>query len=219
MKNFWLDIRDKVLLFDFDGTLVETEKVAIQVIREYFREKNPEFRVTPEVIIGRTWQAAVVSMKELALKDGVELESASDLLHHLRTRYREALETGAKLIPGFLECLPFLKAQARFMGIVTGSDREDVDLILKSHKLDQSFDQIWAFGDYEKSKPDPSPYQTALQALNIKASDAIVFEDSVAGMESAHLAGLSFVQIAYEGHAKVVDPRAIKVVKDWGGKV
>jgi HAD superfamily hydrolase (TIGR01509 family) len=215
MKNFALDIRDKVLLFDFDGTLVETEFLAQRVIEEYFSKKQSSYRAPSELIIGRTWQAAIESMMEHALAAGAEIDSHETLLTAFKSAYQDLLHNGVNLIPGFLECLPHLKEQARYLGIVTGSAHEEVETVLNGLHLKHYFERVWAYGDYEKSKPDPSPYLTAIRALNVKPEDVIVFEDSVAGMESATRAGLRFVQVCHEGHAKDPDPRALLVMKDW----
>jgi HAD superfamily hydrolase (TIGR01509 family) len=215
MQKFSLDIRDKVLLFDFDGTLVETEVLAQAVIEQYFNNKKYPYRAPKELIIGRTWQAAIESMQEEAKKHGVKLDSPDVMLAEFKAEYQKKLLEGVELIPGFLECLPILKARAKFMGIVTGSFHEEVETVLKLHHLEGMFDQIWAVGDYEKSKPDPSPYLAAVRALKVEKKDVIVFEDSVAGMESAHRAGLAFVQICHESHAKTIDKRALQVVQNW----
>jgi HAD superfamily hydrolase (TIGR01509 family) len=215
MKTIALDIRDKVLFFDFDGTLVETESLAQEVIKNYFLNKNPGYEAPSEFIIGRTWQAAVFAIETHAKEHGIKVASADELLKAFKDGYQARLVQGVNLIPGIIETLEKIRTQAKFMGIVTGSDHEEVKTILKYQQLGGYFSRIWAYGDYELSKPDPSPYLTALRDLNVKACDAIVFEDSKAGMESAHRAGIVFVQIAHEAHAKDLDPRALCTVQNW----
>lgn len=211
-----LNIKDKVLLFDFDGTLVETEFLAKKVVEQYFLGKKfPEPLSFAEMIVGRTWKAATENMAVHASTLGLQLESPDALRTEFKKRYRELFVTGVKLIPGLKECLPRFKAEAKFIGIVTGSERDEVTTILKAHGLEPFFERIWAFGDYELSKPDPSPYLQALHDLGAKAADTLVFEDSVAGMESAVRAGLPFVQITHEAHAKEKDARALLVIEDW----
>ena len=215
MQSFALDIRDKVLLFDFDGTIVETESLAQKVIDDYFSSRNDAYRPPSHLIIGRTWQAAVASMHAHAKEKGCELEAEAVLLNAFKTGYLQKLKEGVDLIPGFLSLVPELKRQAKVMAIVTGSTHEEVQTILQFHKLAPFFDHIIAYGDYAMSKPDPSPFLKALEILKAEASEAIVFEDSEAGMESATRAGLPFIQICHESHAKVADPRAVKVLKNW----
>ena len=211
-----LAIKNKVLLFDFDGTLVETEFLAKQVIEKYFSGKNfPHPIPFAEMIVGRTWHAATESMVEYAKTYGIDLGDPSLLEKEFKLRYRQLFVTGVKLIPGLLEWLPHFKREAKFMGIVTGSDRDEVTTILKAHGLENYFEKIWAYGDYALSKPDPSPYLTALRELGEMACDVLVFEDSIAGMESAHRAGLAFIQVTHEGNADHSDARALRVIKDW----
>lgn len=211
-----LEIANKVLLFDFDGTVVETEIIAKKVIEQYFTEQNIDHGTHfADMIVGRTWKAATESMIEHALSRGVEIPESGVLQDLLKARYRQAFELGVPLVPGFNELLPHFKSQAKFLGIVTGSDRHEVSSILTFHGLQESFGQVWGYGDYPRGKPHPDPYLTALSALKADPKDVIVFEDSKVGMEAARQAGLSFVQIAHEAHAKERHPDALLYLESW----
>jgi HAD superfamily hydrolase (TIGR01509 family) len=86
---------------------------------------------------------------------------------------------------------------------------------LKAHGLDRAFDRVWAYGDYTDSEPSPAPYLQAMKDWNVAAPEVLVFEDSIAGMESAHQAGLKWVQVCFEAHAQARDPRSTLVIRDW----
>jgi HAD superfamily hydrolase (TIGR01509 family) len=211
-----LSISDKVLLFDFDGTLVETEVLAREVIDAYFREKGfGNSAPFANMIVGKTWRLAVEEMRSAALRSGFDLGDPEFLEREFKHRYQERFRGGVNLIPGLLELLPDFKKKARFLGIVTGSERHEVQAILGAHRLDGVFDRVWGFGDYPESKPSPSPYLTAMKEIPAGAAEILVFEDSRAGMESAHRAGLRWVQVSHEAHAKAPDPRAMFVIRDW----
>ncbi len=211
-----LKIEGKVLLFDFDGTLVETEILAREVVRGFFRERGfPDGDAFARMIIGRTWKLAVDMMSDAALARGVDLGDRKVLLREFRDRYRKRCGGGVPLIPGVSEILPIARKKARFLGIVTGSERDEVEEILSAHGLRSHFDQIWGFGDYSESKPHPAPYLTALSEHGFDPADVLVFEDSSAGMESARRAGLQWIQIAHESHAGEPDPGALMVIRDW----
>jgi HAD superfamily hydrolase (TIGR01509 family) len=215
MKNR-IQIDNKFLLFDFDGTLVETEVLAREVIEAHFRGLNsPHGERFANMIVGKTWKLAVDEMQAEAARLGVVLGDSETLISGFKRGYRERFHEGVNLIPGLMDLLPDFRKKARFIGIVTGSDRSEVESILGAHGIGGFFDRIWGSGDYAGSKPDPAPYLAAMKEIGADPADVLVFEDSKAGMESAHRAGLSWVQIAHESHARTPDARSLLVIRDW----
>ncbi len=211
-----LNVEGKVLLFDFDGTLVETEFLAREIIQRHFEERGFEDAdAFAALIVGRTWRLAVELMVREARLRGFDLGDPDSLLREFTDRYRIRFREGVRLIPGFRDLIDDFKKKSRFMGIVTGSHRQEVEEILEAHGLEGVFDRIWGSGDYPESKPHPAPYLTALGEHGFRPSEVIVFEDSKAGMESAHAAGLRWVQICHEAHATEADPRSLLVLPDW----
>jgi beta-phosphoglucomutase len=211
-----IDVQGKIILFDFDGTLVVTEFLAKQVIEEYLLHKNvPNQAFFSDLIVGRTWGAATELLIQAAKEQGHELDPVEILLLEMQKRYREKFEQGVQLVPGLIEKLQIIRQKSKFMGIVTGSDRPDVEVILAKFELAPYFDRIWAQGEYEKSKPDPSPYLQAMHDLGCAAKDVLVFEDSKAGMESAFRAGIPWVHVGFEAHAREEDPRSLFIIHDW----
>jgi HAD superfamily hydrolase (TIGR01509 family) len=211
-----VEIDNKILLFDFDGTLVETEILAREVIETFFEQRNSVHGARfANLIVGKTWKLAVEEMQQEAMQLGIHLGESESLITEFKTRYRERFHQGVNLIPGLLKWLPEFRKRARFIGIVTGSERSEVESILGVHKIEHFFDRIWGFGDYAESKPHPSPYLTAMKEIGANPAEVLVFEDSKAGMESAHRAGLSWVQVSHETHARVPDLRSVLVIRDW----
>jgi HAD superfamily hydrolase (TIGR01509 family) len=211
-----LEVDRRILLFDFDGTIVVTEVLARQAIESYFSELKivvPE--AFPQMIVGKTWKSAVRQMVGEGRRLGLGLPEEDVLRQEFQSRYRARFSEGVPLVPGFLERFPELKAKAGFVGIVTGSERHEVEAILESWGLSDAFERIWAAGEYPGSKPDPAPYLQAMADLGVDREQVIVFEDSLAGMESAHRAGVEFVQISHESHSPPSDPRALMTVRDW----
>lgn len=221
-----LDVKNKILLFDLDGTLVDTEKVGEQVLHRYCSENglftDPEtLHQVSKMIVGRTWKAAV---REITRNHSLRMDPER-FENDLKFHYRELLKSGVEDIPGVHEKLLECRSQAMFMGIVTGSGQEEVELILKQQGMDSFFDQIWSSHHYTESKPSPVPFQTAFQEIRknmrlasgfeIYPEDILVFEDSPAGMDSASRAGFAFVQILHSHPHLWPDPRALFSIKDW----
>lgn len=211
-----LEVDRRILLFDFDGTIVVTEVLARQAIQSYFSERRIEVPETfPQMIVGKTWKLAVKQMADEARRLGLDLPGEDLLREEFQIRYRAKFTEGVPLVPGFLERFPEMKSRAEFVGIVTGSERHEVESILSSWGLENAFERIWAAGEYPGSKPDPAPYLQAMGDLGVERDRVIVFEDSSAGMESAYRAGVGFVQISHESHSPPSDPRALLTLRDW----
>lgn len=100
-------------------------------------------------------------------------------------------------IPGVEEVLAKL-AEDYSMAIVTTAKREDFELIHRSRSIVRYMDFVLTNGDYERSKPAPDPYFTALERFGASAEAAVVVEDSSRGLRSAIAAGIDCVVVDNE---------------------
>ena len=87
------------------------------------------------------------------------------------------------------------------MPIALGSASKNAIPILKRVKLYHTFDATVDGNDVSKAKPDPEVFLIGAKELSIDAADAIVFEDSIAGIQAANIAGMISVGI---GDAEVL---------------
>jgi len=107
-------------------------------------------------------------------------------------------------MPGFDELYDWVKGQALPTAVVTNAPRANAEFMLKILELETAFDLVLIAGELPRSKPDPLPYQTALERLGIPAAAAVVFEDSKTGIQSAVAA-----QIPTIGVASTHDPEVL----------
>jgi len=114
----------------------------------------------------------------------------ADLRRRRDERYRELLLVEDVTIAGVAELLAELSAHVR-MAIVTSSRRAHFDAIHSRTDLTRHFELILAREDYRSSKPDPEPYATAVERLQLSAAECLVIEDSEPGLSAAKAAGLT----------------------------
>lgn len=107
------------------------------------------------------------------------------------------LQTDMLLAPGAAEFLNFLKKIKIPFTIATASDKYNVDFFFRNLGLDSFFDRskvIYNDG-HIFSKPHPQIFQKAMEIMNLKGHETLVFEDSVSGITAAENAGAAKIII------------------------
>lgn len=176
------------ILFDLDGTLIDTESFSLEAGLQAFAEHGHEIsRTFLEGLIGtddKTSQAAFRAAFPMADLDVIN-RRFSALYHGL-------VAQGVLLKPGVSTLLPTLKQPA---AVVTSSGRESARKKLAIARIDSHFAQVVTRDDVTSAKPDPEPYLLAAQRLGVQPARCLVFEDSEPGAEAAHRAGCRVVQV------------------------
>lgn len=182
----------KALVFDLDGTLCNTDAVHfptwMEVLRPHGFEVDREFY--DDRLAGRV-NADVVDdlLPDLSEDDRQELIDAEESGSRRRTE-----EVGA--LPGLHELLEKGREHGLKLALVTNSVQEDAAQILAPLGLEDTFDSVVFPREVDETKPAPDPYGLALERMGLEAGDAVAFEDSTTGAESASRAGITTVGIA-----------------------
>lgn len=200
-----------IIIFDLDGTLVDTEKVAMEVSEEYFRAiGSPLSDADRDFLMGRAWEPALKGILE---NKGLDLDPMK-VVHEVVNHFRGALKKGVPEIPSSRRAVKELEKDFR-LSVVSGSYREDIFVALKSMGVTDCIELVLGCEDYTETKPSPAPYLEAIRRLGVKDESVLVFEDSPAGLTSAKAAGLAVVQVAdfSEVDAEWVKARAKPVAR------
>ena len=178
----------RVLIFDFDGLILDTESTELAGWREIYQEHGcqltmqmwanavgrPNSHFEPcealEQMIGRGVDRAAMWEKKRGICRAMNLklqprEGVADYLHAAR---RLNLK----------------------IGLASSSNHDWVEGHLARLGLLDFFDALTCFEDTTTHKPEPGPYLKALETLNVPAADAIALEDSAHGVAAAKAAGL-----------------------------
>ena len=191
----------QAVIFDLDGTLANTDPIHIQVWRDILEPHG--YTVDEEFfkanISGRLNEHLIKELlPQLSPEEGEQL--AIDKEAWFRDRAANALTR----MPGFDELYDWIKAHALPTAVVTNAPRANAEFVLQILELATAFDYLLIAGELPRSKPDPLPYQTALERLGVAAASAVVFEDSKTGIQSAVSA-----QIPTVGVASTHDPQVL----------
>lgn len=186
----------KAIFFDLDGTLIDTEPTAVDAIQKVF--ERWQVPLSPEdstFVTGRKWKDAFDYLFQ-KYKIPVAHWTASE---EILSEYRQSLGKNLRVVPGGIRAVQSL-SQLYPLGLVSGSHRAEIIWALSQMGIQKNFQVVLGAEDYLKSKPAPDGYLKALEILNLPASDALVFEDSHAGISAARKAGLWVVAITKTNH-------------------
>ncbi|WP_440055216.1 HAD family hydrolase [Pseudoalteromonas sp. T1lg65] len=183
----------KAVLFDFDGTLVDSETLHYESwkqVLEPYRVHYDEATFCDEFSGVPTLQAAAI----LNQRHGLQ-RSAEDLCTEKNDLFvKTAASLKPKLMP-FAKDIVELAAQQYRLALVTGSSRAEALPVLEYYGLTDYFQVIVTKDDVENPKPHPEPYLRALSLLELPSQEGIAIEDTSTGLQSAKGAGLRAVAV------------------------
>lgn len=175
----------RAVIFDFDGTIIDTEKHLFEIINKHLNHYGLE-----EVSLDFYRQSI----------GGL----ASDLHQYLEGQlgqerkekiYQEHNETSIHLpiVTHMKQLMDYCKVRHIPMAIATSSFRNDIQPTFDQLGLDTYIDVVVGREDVEEIKPSPELYLTAVQRLNYNPVNCLAIEDSVNGATAAVNAGLDVI--------------------------
>src|SRR5215217_6252803 len=143
-------MRFPVVLFDFDGTVIDSGAIIIASMRH--ATKTVLDRDIPDEELGRAvGGSGLIEQMRLIDPDRVE-----DLVACYR-EHNEPLHSELAECAGMTDALTILKQQGRRLGIVTAKRRATVDIAFRYLPLEAFFEVVVGSDDTERHKPDPEP--------------------------------------------------------------
>lgn len=179
------------LLFDLDGTLTESDPFHGAAYQQVLAERNV-------IIDGTIYRERMSGRPNLDIVaefvPGLDPAARQALIDEKEERYRR-LAVALTPLAGLPELLAWARGRQLKLGLVTNASQANMEFSLAALDLEGTFDIEVHPGMVTRPKPDAEPYRYALDRLAVAAHEAIAFEDSVSGVQSATAAGLRTVGI------------------------
>ncbi len=182
----------KALLFDLDGTLVDSEYFHYKVWNEILAESDVQLQYADFL---KNFAGVPLPGNAKRLKELYEISSPLEVL----IAKKEDLT------------LDFFLEKGIAMALVTASKRSDVNELFRKNGLGKYFNLLVTRSDVTKSKPDPESYNLAVERIGFQKDECLVFEDTLNGLRAARNADLTCFAIQGDGesHAKLAEANRI----------
>ncbi len=176
----------EAVIFDMDGLMFDTEPLYFETNVVLAEKRGKTY--THDLHRSLMGKRALHVME--GVRDGLKLfEDAATLLDERNVIFKKLLETRARMMPGLLELLDFLKANNIRKAIGTSSSNEWVDTLLGRFGISDRFETIVTGNEVQHGKPHPEIYLTALARLDLPAASYLVLEDAIHGVHAGKAAG------------------------------
>ena len=195
-------MKTKVFIFDLDGVIVDTAKYHYLAWKKLANNLNIDFTHEHNELLKGV--SRVRSLEIILGLGNVEAsdEQKNEWLVQKNKEYLEYIDKmdDSEILPGVMKVLNFLKENNQ--PIILGSASKNARPILEKVNILNYFDDIVDGNDVSNAKPDPEVFIVGAKKANQTNENSIVFEDSVAGIEAANVAGMTSIGI---GEASVLN--------------
>lgn len=202
---------EKLIIWDFDGVVADTERLWLQMELEVFNKYcglNWDFETINHYLAGQAFN------RQLEVLHGLGIYPSDEAMQEIGEGCYRLIDEGFDRMEGIDEVLA-LPNYKHAMG--TGGDMAETVLKIRAVGLEHIFtpDNVITIDFVKKGKPAPDTFLLAAQIMGFEPKDCIVIEDSIAGLQAAIAAGME--PICFAGSLMYRDNEThLKAVRDLG---
>jgi len=210
-------LRENIILFDLDGTLIDSTDAIVSTFYHSFNEMDFEFTGTDEDIKTLIGHPLEIMFQDL----GVEQEVVWDFVDSYKTRYKQISKQQTELLEDTKEALKLAQSFARLSIVTTKTGSASISL-LEHLDIMQYFEFVTGRENVEHPKPHPEPILKTLDLMSIeKTSNIWMVGDTQLDLISANSAGVNSVGVLcgygkeddLKEFTKFITPNSLEAVK------
>ncbi|MFP4620742.1 MAG: HAD family hydrolase [Bacteroidales bacterium] len=203
------------VIFDMDGVLVDNKHIHRKAWVEFCKKHNHPIKEEDfdKIGFGKTNKEylSFFFQCEVSESEAVKLGEEKERI------YRDIIEHKIEPVKGLIPLLQKIKDQYGFKTAVASSaPRTNIDFVMEKLKIYDYFDVLVDESMVHEGKPNPDIYMKAAQLLEVMPEHALVFEDSLFGVEAALRAGMHVAALTTSHERKELSDSLVwKIMKDF----
>ena len=202
----------KAVLFDLDGTIIDSEPLHTEAVLRLLRDRSVDLKASDlDRFIGIS---SSVMWREMRERFGFaeSVEALKELQHRANVEMLEDSES--ILIPGVLPLLRDLRDRGIRTAVASSSTREYIETVLSKYELDSLFDVVVSGEEVPRGKPRPDVFLRAAELLGVEPGSCVVIEDSDNGLTAAREAGIRSIGFRNPNSGRQALSLADRIVDD-----
>ena len=186
----------KVYLFDLDGVLVNTDEIQYISIKTALKDIL-HYELSADEHMVNIFKSTITTIAKLKilLETTKFDENTLNLIYNTKKQYADSYFQNLVADTEKIELMQYLQHNKYKIGVVTNSNKNSTNIILKNIGIYEYIDVIITNEDVLNTKPSPDPYLKAIEILGVDKETCIIFEDSEVGITSAKNAGCNYYHV------------------------
>ena len=201
----------KGIIFDMDGTIVDSLPYHYKAWKIFFRENKVEnFSEKLKEYKG----GGTLDLMTAVYGDKYSRNELKIMTDDKEIIFRQIYKNNVEPIKGFMKMFEFIKSKKILVGLASNAIRKNVKMILNELKIYEEFDSIICGDEVKKGKPNPEMFDETVNRFKLKKKECLIFEDSVEGVSAAVNSKIDVIGITSSTSGKVLIDRGCKLTMD-----
>ena len=203
----------KGIIFDMDGTIVDSLPYHYKAWKIFFKENKVEnFSERLKHYKG----GGTLDLLTAVYGDKYSRKELKIMTDDKEIIFREIYKNNVVPIMGFMDMFELIKSKKILVGIASNAIRKNVKMILSELKIYEKFDSIICGDEVKRGKPDPEMFDETINRFNLKKEECLIFEDSVEGVSAAVNSRVDVVGITSSTSKKIlIDKGCITTIDNY----
>jgi beta-phosphoglucomutase len=180
-------------IFDMDGVIADNMAYHTKAWEKFLQKYSPGLEIGD---VSSKYGMTNSDLMSFVLSRKLSPAEVERFGEEKEQYYRDFYAAEMVPLPGLVDFLRELKSSGMRAVVATSAPRSNVEFLLDGLKIRPLFDAVIHAGHVTRGKPDPETYLTAASRVGCRPDACVVFEDAMAGIESARRAAMTVIAVA-----------------------